>query len=871
MRSVLLLISIFSTFYAYTQKKSGEYYVKKAFEVSETQPDSGLIYSQKAIEIGILTKDSLIIGSGYVQLGSAYRIKGEAHKSMEALHLALEYLPHTTEGQNGIASAHSTLGNLYYSTGQNEKAKKHYWKAFRLKRQAEKYEASAYVATQLAGIYSIDSTSDSTFYFSQYVFKHLESKQNPIFYANVYNALGAEYSFDKQKLDSALYYYQKASKLFRELGFKTQMAVTQCNIGSIYLKQDQFNLAEKAYLDALKSLPEEADLFYRLGIVKELSNIYFITKRYEDYAQIDQLKDSLNTAFNSTKNNKDLMELEEKYKSAQKDKELHEQKIQIQKSELELSAEREKFYAWFIGLLIVLVILGIVFIYIYLKRRNEKKLEKEKERFFSNIVHEIRTPLTLISAPVAQLKSKSKDTETKSRFNLIERNILRLSNLVNQLLDISKIDAKKYRLNYAYGNLALFLYDITENAQQLAKEKDIAIALELEACDQIVQLDFDALEKILFNLITNAIKYSNSNTTILIKANLQNDSLQILVKDQGKGIPEKLQQKIFKRFDRGDNLEPNKGVGIGLSLVQELCRLLKADISLKSAPGKGTEISLNIPVKGTYPENKEQTKTTIEKTILLVEDDPDMRLFIKELLTEKGFYVMEASNGLDALDILNKILPTLILTDAMMPEMDGYTFVNEIKKSPLYNHIPVVFLSAKASSESKVKGLKTGADFYLEKPFIPEELLLTIENTIETINQNQKKFTEHLTNEKLSFEEKITSEDPFIHKLNGIVLQELDNPDLTIESLAQQMAISRSQLHRKVKSVSGKSISHYIRVLRLEKAIELLRKQNTTVSEAAYTTGFNSQSYFTKCFSEHFGFPPSQLGANSSQKREKKS
>lgn len=854
----LIVISSF----CFSQVEKGRDYVQMAFEISETNPDSGIYYAEQAIEIGLMFNDSLTLGSGYLELGSAYRIKGEPYKSMEALHLALRFLPRTEEGKSEIAAAYSSLGNLYYFTSQLEKAKKNYWRSFQIKREIGKEFESALVATQLASIYAIDSTSDSAFFFAHYALPYLNEKEHPNYIANLYNALGAKYSFNQDFLDSSLFYYQRAEGLFGQIGFKTQIAAAQYNIANIYAKQGKHKEAEQVYLKALENLSPEGDQLYRLTILTELSSIYLKTHNYIKYVEIDHLKDSVNNLFYSTENRKNLMELEEKYESAQKDQEIRENKIKIQKSELELAAERERFYNWLIILVSALGLICIVFIYVYLKRRNEKQLEKEKERFFSNIVHEIRTPLTLISAPVAQLKLASTDSASRTKFSLIERNIQRLGTLVNQLLDLSKIDSKKYKLNYTYGNLELFLFDVAERAEQLAFNKEIEIEMKTIGCDQIVKLDYDAIEKIIMNLISNAIKYSEPRTKVNLIAVLDHDELQFQVKDQGYGIPDKLQQKVFTRFDRGENQEPNKGVGIGLSLVKELCQLLGASINLESKVNEGSEFTIKIPVEQTLKTDNELNLKQIENLVLLVEDDTDMRSFIQHLLVERGFQVIAKENGVEALKTLEQQLPALILSDAMMPEMDGYTLVNKVKSTDLYSHIPVIFLSAKASHESKLKGLKSGADFYLEKPFNPEELLLTIRNTIETIGKNQVKFAEKLTNEELSFEEKIVSDDPFINKLNQIILKEIDNSELTVEALADQLAISRSQLHRKIKSVSGKSISHYIRILRLEKSLELLKQKEGNVSEVAFSTGFNSQSYFTKCFTDHFGFSPSQLDKN---------
>lgn len=858
MKHLLLFAFLGLSLSGMAQERPGYSFIKKAFNTVNNNSDSSIVYAKKAIAIGKEKQDSLLIGLGQLEMGRAYRVKNDANRSMKFLLNALTYLPKNKEGNDKASVVYSELGNLYYTLGENAKSKAAYLKAFQIKINLKKDKAAALIATQLASIYSIDPNSDSTFFYADYALPHIADSTHKMYLGNLYNAMGAAYQM-KYELDSAIVYFKKAKKILEHLKLSEQSAALSYNIAGIYVEKGQFKLAEQFYLNGLDLVSEKSNVHTEMIIYGSLSRLYFRTKDYEKYAQVDLIHDSLSKEYYSLRKNKAILELEEKYESAQKDKALREKQIKVQQTELELANEQERFYFFLLLFIIGFVILSMIVVFFIFKQRSDLKIEKIKEKFFSNIVHEIRTPLTLISGPVQSLKSSSSDLNELNKLNLIERNTKRLKTLVDQLLDISKIDAKKYQLNYSYGNTMLFLNDIIERLIPFASEKNISINAQTSNLNVNIKTDFDALEKILVNLLSNAIKYSDENTAIELSGSIQESHIQIYIKDQGHGIATKHQKRIFERFDRGNRSDSNQGIGIGLSLVGELIKLMNGSIELNSIPKQGSTFNVKIPVE--IAETSHEIINPLEdvNSILLLEDDDDMADFISTILTEKGHHVYRAENGIEAFKYLANYLPNLIISDVMMPQMDGYTFVSKIKSTPLLSHLPVILLSAKTAKESKLKGLEMGADLYLEKPFNPDELLLIIQNNLSTLENNRHLFHEQITAKDLSFEEKIASKDPLMQKMNLLILEEIDNPDFSVEILADKMAISRSQLHRKVKAITGNSISAYIRIIRLEKAIELLKNQQGNITEVAYATGFNSQSYFTKCFVAHFGYPPSDI------------
>jgi len=842
---------------SHCQKDYGYDLIKRAFSISDTLPDSSIFYAKRAIEIGARQKDKHLITNGYLEVGRAYRIKNNPQQAISYLFKTIESSPETKKGKNLTSAAYSELGNVFYIIGENEKAKINYIKGYQLKRKLKRDEEAAFAATQLAGIYSISSTPDSTFHYAGFAIPYLQKKGNESYLANIYNSMGAAHQM-QYNLDSSLFYYTKASDMFTELGFNDQSAATLYNVAGIYVETEQFEEAEASYYKGLELIDKGSNLQTKAAIYTELAKLYRKTRNFEKYIEVDLIKDSVWMEYYSVNKNKAVLEIAEKYESSQKDKKLQQKQIEIQSRDLRISEAESSFYKLLVGGILVLFVFGLVVIWILLKRRSDRKLKQEKDRFFSNVVHEFRTPLTLISGPIQSLKTSTSRTEDLKKLNLMERNTKRLSDLVNQLLDVSKIDAKKYQSNSSIGNLSLFFEEIVDRMEPMASEKRILLHTDFSTADKNIRIDFEALEKISVNLISNAIKYSNAETTVEITVKLEGRNLKLTVADEGLGISESDQKKIFERFNQGKNGKTNQGIGIGLTLVSELVSMLDGELKLSSKVNSGSTFKVTLPFSSAVsPSNT--TGSNSEHTILLLEDDSDMAAFITGVLNEKQLITKRVKNGVEALDYLETQLPELIISDIMMPDMDGYDFVSEIKAQPLLSHLPVIMLSAKAAQESKIKGLKKGAEIYLEKPFNPEELILTVQNNLKAKEILREKFQAQITSKDVPFEEKITSDDPFIQNLNKLILKELENSELGMEALSSQLAISRSQLHRKVKAITGYNTSTYIRIIRLEKALTLLKNKFGNVTEVAYATGFSSQSYFTKCFTEHFGYPPSQL------------
>jgi signal transduction histidine kinase/DNA-binding response OmpR family regulator len=517
-----------------------------------------------------------------------------------------------------------------------------------------------------------------------------------------------------------------------------------------------------------------------------------------------------------------------------------------------------------------------------------EEMDEIKSRFFANISHEFRTPLTLIQGPLQQIEDmaprKEGDVTIPVRYvKTMRRNTDRLLELVNQLLDLSRIDSGKMKLQVIKGDLLQLLKVATASFESMAERKAIHYRVHFPEETLIAFFDKDKLEKIVSNLLTNAFKYTPERGTVSVSIAIEEGRLRLSVDDSGPGIPKNELDKIFERFYR---LEGNhdKGSGIGLALVKELIEVYRGQISVSSEPGKGSRFKISLPVAReafkedelVYGEWKQEevfspadihnetqastarkTEESQLPTLLVVEDNADLRNFIKETIQQQ-YNVVEAMNGEEGWQKAIAEIPDVIISDVMMPVMDGFTMTEKLKKDERTSHIPVILLTAKAGQKHKVEGLQTGADDYLTKPFDATELLARIQNLVNQRKLLRKKFAGEIILKPSEIA--VTNMDEvFLNKVMQAIEANMGEEDFGVEELAKEVAMSRSQLHRKMIALTGQSPSEVLRNTRLLRAKELLQKKAVTPSEAAFLVGFSSHTYFSKCFKEEFGVSPSEI------------
>lgn len=543
---------------------------------------------------------------------------------------------------------------------------------------------------------------------------------------------------------------------------------------------------------------------------------------------------------------------------------------------------------WISNIMICLyIILAIGFILYFIRRyhrfierKNQEKLfkyktAKEKEiyeskiNFFTNIAHEIRTPLSLIAAPLEKIiLSGDGNEQTKNNLSIIERSANRLLELINQLLDFRKIEEDMFRFNFKKQNIIKIVEKVYQQYYQSAKFNKLEISLEVEKEDIECNIDAEAIYKIISNLIANAIKYAKSQIKITVKE--VDGNLQICVKDDGIGIEEKFKEKIFEPFFQIQDKDNavRTGSGLGLSLSQSLALKHGGEISIESEYGKNCHFTLTLPIvagdtiQDTEDVTADKESTVAEHTagepgnakILIVEDNADMRTFLCESLND-NYIVFEAENGIKALDIIEKENIDIIISDIMMPEMDGLELCNKLKNDPAYSHLPLILLSAKTDVSTKVEGLSKGADVYMEKPFSIEQLKAQVNSIIENRNNIRQNFIKSpLQYFKHNSENNESAE--FVKKLNSIILENMSDENFSIDSLSYQFAISRSNLHKKIKNITGMTPNDYIKLIRLNESAQMLSTGKYKINEVCFLVGFNTPSYFSKCFYDQFGKLP---------------
>lgn len=509
-----------------------------------------------------------------------------------------------------------------------------------------------------------------------------------------------------------------------------------------------------------------------------------------------------------------------------------------------------------------------------------KELDEAKARLYTNITHEFRTPLTVIQGMTENIKGHQHERD------LIRRNSRNLLQLINQLLDLSKLEANAMELYPEQGDMISYLQYLTESFYSLAQEKEIRLLFYPEVLSLMMDFDESHIQQIVYNLLSNALKFtSRMGKVVLHVCKLSKGEmpfLQLKVQDNGIGIPEDQLPRIFDRFYQADGSSTRKsgGTGVGLALTKKLVDLMEGTITVESTEGKGTLFTILLPITNEAPvkENGFHVSTPREvlsvsvsdkprsssllpekekPVLLLIEDNADIVIYITDLL-EYSYTIVHARDGKEGIEIALNAIPDIVISDVMMPEVDGYEVCQTLKKDERSSHIPIILLTAKSTQEDRVKGLEVGADAYLVKPFHKEELFVRLEKLVALRKTLQSSFAGTLSlNQKITNKKEPTLDDLFLQKLYKVVAEKMDDPDLGVVHLCRAAKLSNTQVNRKLKALTGRTPSQFIRVIRLERAKELLQTTDLNISEIAYDVGFNDPNYFSRTFLEEFGYPPS--------------
>lgn len=579
-------------------------------------------------------------------------------------------------------------------------------------------------------------------------------------------------------------------------------------------------------------------------------------------------------------------------------------------------------YLFYFVFLMFMIFMFRLFIVSREKINARLELDELKFRFFYNIAHEFKTPLTLILGPLEKLIKQGQTNITPKRLSLIYRNALRLNNLISQLLFLRKVEMGKLEVSFDEYNIKNLLNDVVLSFKQLAVEGGLDFRSEIQIDCPICRFDADKLEKIISNLLSNACKFTEKGGKVTFNATMIslkdvknvyktltrenniivenkklfafNKCIQITVSDTGTGIAKNDIDLIFERFSQiADSKKASEGIGIGLSLTKNLINICKGVLGVKSKVGEGTSFTVLLPVelsidgenKPNAPEEipyqspvvlsdseksvavvQDEPENNSKQLLLIVEDNAELCDFIRDILTDE-YRIKTASNGTTGLEKAMQYIPDLIISDVIMPGMNGIELCSELKNNENLSHIPVILLTAKGETESVSNGFKAGADDYILKPFNAEILKTRVRNLIEMREKLKSKFNK--SSEILPEGIALTQRDElFMQKVVEAIEKNLSNPDFKKDDLCMEVGISSSHLYRKLKALTNQSINEFIRVIRLKKAAAILKQgKPVSVSDLAYLVGFSSPNYFTRAFREYFGVTPTQYNQKYSENK----
>ena len=627
--------------------------------------------------------------------------------------------------------------------------------------------------------------------------------------------------------------------------------------------------------------------------------------RHEPFARDNYLSTSI-----VTRNNAELILMEAKDSEQQRSSlDMLHRKV----SQYNSAYHVQRFFT--LGLVLLVVLIVVVAIYMFrsylvktrlneqlaqsndeLKRLNEEVLELTHSRlvFFTNISHELRTPLTLIADPVEMLlDDRSIKGRSRELLQMVQRNALSLQQLVGSILDFRKIQNGKMELSLSRFDLPEALQQWTGDFAMTAQRKKIQLHLDTThfSSSADVVADKEKLARIVFNLLSNALKYTPAGGFIHVSLTDEGERLRIEVKDSGKGIDKEELTKVFERFFQAKGAA--SGTGIGLALVKSFVELHHGEVRVESEPGKGTCFIVLLPRQqegfveepqseaadksssfsddGTlqYIDDGERHGGKLQQiisehdekpTILIIDDNNDIRQYERTLLQDY-YFVLEASDGREGLEIARKEVPDLVICDVMMPVMDGLEFTQQLKINTATSHIPVIMLTAKNLEEHRAEGYEQGADSYITKPFHIKVLLARVKNLLHQRAHLRQLFAQGAAEGKETEEvSKLDDRDKaFVKQLHDIIKSNMGNSDFGVEDIGAEIGLSRVQLYRKVKAITGSSVVDLLRKARLAKARRLLEANSMNISEVAYEVGFSSPSYFTKCFKDEYGMLPGDV------------
>ncbi len=859
---------------------------------------SGFLLSQSQKPLADSLQAAINQASGLMERGEF--AKGAA--------IAWDCIPKAQEASlfSIAGKAYHLLAGAAFNTQDQDKAMSHARNAFKAYQKADNNRGmgSAY---QIVGIMMLASQQlDSAFHYAKESASYYEAAGDMEGVALAYTRMGHVYNL-KEEYEKATPYYLRSYEISRSDSMSSGFMNANLSLAGNYSYRGQYDAALR---HALKSyeIAQKLNAFYEKNTSLEyLSHIYEQKGNYKQALEYGRLFKATQDSVLNEERLRQVKELDVKYETAEKQAAI--QLLEKDKANQQLLALGQRFFLFVLTAGILLVARS------YRQRNKAQALARQlteqqllveqreaerlgeldmfKSRFFTNISHEFRTPLTVILGMADQLRhrfggeSVNMQNDIVQASTLIQRNGEHLLRLINQILDLAKLESNTLKMNYVQGDITTYLPYLTESLRSLADEKGVAFRVEVPEMHLVMDYDPERLRQVVHNLISNGVKFTRSGGEVVLRVTETQPALTFTVSDTGIGIAPEDLPKVFDRFYQASNATPLgiSGSGVGLSLTRELIRTMGGDIHVTSEMGKGTVFVITLPIlreaeahweKAAAPQNTvstiisqpDATSSSAENaadfpSLLIIEDNPDVAAYLHLCLQDK-YQVTLAADGQEGIEKALAMVPDLILSDVMMPEKDGLEVCDFLKNDERTSHIPIVLLTAKADLESRLAGLRRGADAYLSKPFYRDEIALVLANLLALRHRWQQRFAfPAATEDVVSLPELepavFALEDAFLKKIREQMEQHWGDTRFDGPSLAKAMLLSEVQLYRKIKALTGKSTAIYIRSLRLQKAHEMLRTTQLTISEIAYGVGFEDPNYFSRTFAQEFGSPPSEI------------
>ena len=862
----------------------------------------------------------------------ALRMHSEGLKQAETLGDTLE-----------VVQALNNIGTDYKRMGVLDMAQDYHYRAFNICKEStdSSYTAKKNRVVSLNGLGNIYLTfgnyarADSALRLALAGERELNSTLGQaINYANI----GSIYRH-REQLDSAWMYYRRSMGLNLQIGNTLGVALCHISFGSLYEKEHDYDKAISEYDTAYRQLQSSKDEWHAIGPLIALAGVY--TTKGNDAKALEYLAKALHTA-RAIKSNEHLAEVYTLYyklykrtgnynaaltahenAAAMRDSVIDMEKLNriqnaglliernhqarvMHEANMNLKSERAARYIYSVVFTIVVVILIsalVVFFYVQrIHRRNHlalKRLAEMRESFFTNITHEFRTPLTVILGYSHMLEEgKVPAGDIRKVGSMVSRQGSRLLSLINQLLDIQKVKSAIGQPDWHRGDVVLFISNIVEGYLNLAHSRGIRILYAPKQQNYVCDFVPDYAQKVVCNLVTNAIKFSKRGQNVLITLRIEDGMLTLVVADYGSGIAPEDRRLIFEPFYQSSTNKKSIGSGVGLALVKQIVSVLGGSLRLNTVLGKGSVFTVSVPVKapegvvvktldvkGTIPEEMLMSEVISpeemddmycaenvvsaaadnadsadqRQLVLIVEDNRDVREYISMQLKDRYRLAM-ARDGKEGLRMATELVPDIIITDLMMPEMDGYELCQAVKQSAVLDHVPVIIVTAKTTQEDKLRGLQMGVDAYIYKPFNAEELAVSVGNLLEKHRLLRESYIQAAAEHKPDAAEALPAPDrAFLDRLDTVVYEMMAVSAISIDAVAEKLCMSTQQLRRKLNAVSGDTPAAYVRSLQMKKAKEMLdRNGDLPINEVAMACGYYDTSHFTRAFKQAMGVTPTQ-------------